>query len=132
MSFTFVNGYTMKLKDDFFQILTTTIADDGLSSIVRLNSDHIIYQGHFPGHPITPGVIQLQIIHELLEEHLGIKIKLMNISNCKFLNVLDPVIDSSFELDCRLQKSGDLIAIKAIGKSGSNTIIKLESVYAFS
>src|SRR5688572_781920 len=114
----------MKLKGDFFQIISTTEADNGFTTVVRLNPDHIIFKGHFPGHPVTPGVIQLQIIHELLEEHIGKNLKLDTISNCKFLNVLNPDIDPLFELNCLLQTNADLFTVKTTGKSGSNTIIK--------
>ena len=122
----------MKLKGDFFQIISTTTMHNGFTTIVRLNPNHIIFKGHFPGHPITPGVIQLQIIHELLEEYLGRKLKLSTISNCKFLNVLDPAKNSLFELECHFQNTGNYISAKTTGISGTITIIKLESVYAFS
>ena len=119
----------MELKGDFFQIISTTPADNGFAAIVRLNPDHIIYKGHFPGHPVTPGVIQLQIIHELLEEYTGNKLKLNTISNCKFLKVLDPEIDQFFELEFILKRTGDELNVKTTGQSGSDTIIKIESVY---
>lgn len=122
----------MKLKGDLFRVISTAVKDNGFVSSVMLNPDHIIFKGHFPGHPVTPGVIQLQIIHELLEEHTGVKLKLIGISNCKFLKVLDPGIDSLFELDYMLKKNGDFINVKTIGTSGLNTVIKLESVYSFS
>ena len=119
----------MKLKEDFFQIITTTVLDNGFTTTVRLNPDHIIYKGHFPGHPITPGVILLQIVHELLEGQMGNKLKLETIPNCKFLHVLDPGIDPLFKLEFSYQKSGNSVLVSTIGKSGVNTIIKMESVY---
>ena len=37
---------------------------------LRLNPEHFIYQAHFPGEPVTPGVCILQIGKELLAELL--------------------------------------------------------------
>lgn len=55
----------MKLKDSFFTIEESSSATQ---IAVRLNSEHPIYQAHFPGEPITPGVCIIQIAKELLEE----------------------------------------------------------------
>lgn len=57
----------MKLKDSFFTIEESSSATQ---IAVRLNSEHPIYQAHFPGEPITPGVCIIQIAKELLEEAL--------------------------------------------------------------
>jgi 3-hydroxyacyl-[acyl-carrier-protein] dehydratase len=57
----------MKLKNSFFTIEESSSATQ---IVVRLNSEHPIYQAHFPGEPITPGVCIIQIAKELLEEAL--------------------------------------------------------------
>lgn len=80
----------MTLKDDFFSIAAMEASKDGFSCRVTIQPDHIIYLGHFPGFPVTPGVVQLQILHELLEVHLQKKIKLEKMIDCKFLKILDP------------------------------------------
>jgi 3-hydroxymyristoyl/3-hydroxydecanoyl-(acyl carrier protein) dehydratase len=37
-----------------------------VQATIRLNPDHAIFAGHFPGQPVVPGVCMLQIIKELL------------------------------------------------------------------
>lgn len=35
---------------------------------IRLDAGHRVYGAHFPGHPITPGAVLLQICEDLLPE----------------------------------------------------------------
>lgn len=57
---------------------------------VRLNPDHEIYGGHFPDQPVVPGVIQLQIIKEIMEKAIGKKLVLTEMAFSKFLNMIVP------------------------------------------
>jgi 3-hydroxyacyl-[acyl-carrier-protein] dehydratase len=86
----------VKLFNDFFKVLESSVSVSGFHTTIALNPAHIVYTGHFPGYPVTPGVIQLQIVHELLENHFGRKLKLTDMPNCKFLKVLNPVETSQF------------------------------------
>ena len=52
-------------------ILYETVLTDAEGAIVRLLPESPVYQGHFPGYPITPGVCLVQIALELIEEMAG-------------------------------------------------------------
>ena len=60
------------LINDFFQIQNIDSLPNSIEAKIELNASHQIFDGHFPNNPITPGVIQLQIVKELLEFHLKI------------------------------------------------------------
>lgn len=62
----------------------------GGSFLLRLNPDHVIYQAHFPGEPITPGVCIVQIGKELMEELVGKSLEVARVKNVKFLSVISP------------------------------------------
>ena len=49
-------------------ILYETIAVDAAGATVRLLPESPVYQGHFPGYPITPGVGLVEIALELIAE----------------------------------------------------------------
>jgi 3-hydroxyacyl-[acyl-carrier-protein] dehydratase len=57
---------------------------------IRLLSSSAIYQGHFPGSPVTPGVCQVGMIAELLWTCFGKNVTLREIKNLKFMEVLRP------------------------------------------
>lgn len=96
----------MKLLHSLFDIKSI----HGQSFTIRLHPEHAIYQVHFPGHPITPGVFILQIITELAETRTGQKLLLQDIKNLKFIRPLIP------EKDC------DLEATMTVTTENSNNI----------
>ena len=57
----------MRLLNNLYKVLCADSKDGRLTFKVKLDPDCFIYQTHFPGNPITPGVCLIQITSELLE-----------------------------------------------------------------
>ena len=55
----------MQFKDDFYTIEASTHDEDTLVYSIVINKDHDIFNGHFPSNPVTPGVMQMEIVKEL-------------------------------------------------------------------
>ncbi len=82
----------MILKNSLYTIVSADAQSGGLPCYdIALRADHPIYQAHFPGQPITPGVCIIQIAKELLEEHLGRQLLIRAIKNVKFVGIISPV-----------------------------------------
>ncbi|AEA43438.1 3-hydroxyacyl-ACP dehydratase [Fluviicola taffensis] len=81
----------MILKDTFYTINSLKLEEQALEANITIDANHSIFEGHFPGNPVTPGVVQLELIKELLSTQFGEKIQLKTLSNSKFLAVLNPV-----------------------------------------
>lgn len=79
---------------------------------IKLNKDHDIYNGHFPNKPITPGVIIIQIIKEILEEHIACELVLSEIINIKYILPINPIINNSLLFENYLQKENNFIIVK--------------------
>ena len=76
-------------------ILYEIITVDAAGATVRLLPDSPVYQGHFPGYPITPGVCLVEIAVELLGEMAGPdgqcgKIRFTGAKNIKFTSPVIP------------------------------------------
>ena len=80
----------MTLTDNLFKILHREPDENGVTVTVLPCLEHPIYQAHFPGNPITPGVCLVHLVGELAEQHTGLKLQLQEIKNIKFLNMLVP------------------------------------------
>ncbi|MDY2942781.1 MAG: hypothetical protein SOT07_03685 [Paludibacteraceae bacterium] len=52
---------------NYYHILSSEITTDAGVFRVALNADCEVYQGHFPGEPISPGVCNIQMIKECAE-----------------------------------------------------------------
>ncbi len=121
----------MKLTNDLFEVLKSSENETGFIVTITLNHNHIIYKGHFPGHPITPAVIQLQIIHELIERKFGKKLKLVSISQSKFLKILDPTKIPELAIHFDFTRNNNELYIKAYGKNASDIYFRIDSTYQF-
>ena len=119
----------MKLINDLFEILESSVSETGFTTTIKLNPDHIVYSGHFPGHPVTPGVIQLQIVHELSEKHFQRNLRLLTMSQSKFLKILNPEQTSHLSIHIEFTRADEILHIKARGEYGSDIFFKLDGMY---
>jgi len=85
------------LKDNFYKIAGIVTGEKNILNI-RLNRDHPIFEGHFPGNPIVPGVCLIQMIHETMEYLTGNKLILKSGDNLKFISIINPLVDPDIKL----------------------------------
>ncbi len=78
------------LTGDFFILNHIKKTEDVIEAEIELNASHKIFEGHFPGQPVVPGVCMMQIIKEILEEAISKKITLLKSDHAKFLSMIDP------------------------------------------
>ena len=102
----------------------------GLRATIRLNPDHAVFAGHFPGQPVVPGVCMLQIIKELLEGATGQALQLQRAANVKFLTVLTPQAHEvvSVQLTFDSSAEGILVAEGTIS-SGADRFIRVQQAH---
>lgn len=80
----------MKLNRTLYNIIDKETVGDVTTYTVSLIPSCIIYAAHFPEMPITPGVCQIQMTKELLEDCLNQKLTIAGVKNAKFVSVLTP------------------------------------------
>lgn len=86
------------LIGDLYKINSTNLQDNEMVMILELNKDHKIFEGHFPGQPVLPGAVMLQMIKEVLEIGANRNIRLKKADQMKFLGLIDPQIDNVLQL----------------------------------
>ena len=81
----------MKLLDDFFYIdyLVGDAANE-ISCKVKFNPEHKIFEAHFPGSPITPGVCLVQMVTEILGRYFNKEFVLRKAVNIRFRKPVYP------------------------------------------
>ena len=80
----------MNFLDHLFILNSIDETENSFTAHLRCNPEHLIYQAHFPGNPITPGACLLQTAGELLQQKLDRPLFLKASKNVKYLNVLIP------------------------------------------
>ena len=121
----------MKLKDDFFRVTGTNKTATGADYTVELNPEHFIYQAHFPGNPVTPGVCIIQIVKELTEELLQAPLFLKIVKNAKFTQVINPLQNREviFAVSVSQENEGDC-RVNACVESNGVSFAKLSIFFA--
>lgn len=90
------------MLNDYFHIIHTSQTDNEYAYTVRLNADCSVFEGHFPGEPIAPGVCNILMILKCVEDAYGKAVEFSNISRCKFMSIVRP---DGNELTIRFQLS---------------------------
>ena len=86
----------MNLKNNLYKIISKEEVNSIFNYTVELNPSCVIYQAHFPGEPITPGVCIVQIGKEVIEDLLleqssvSRRLEIIKAKNIKFLSVISP------------------------------------------
>ena len=122
----------MKLQDNLYTILSRK-DEEGLATFqLHINPEWPIYQAHFPGHPITPGVCIVQMIQELLGLALNRELKLRKAKNVKYLAIISPEEVSELTVSftkIEEQEDGSL-KVHAQVTNGETICTKLSATFA--
>ena len=61
-----------------------------VAATLAARRDSAVYRGHFPSQPVTPGVLMLQAVVELLSQASGKQLTLKKVNNVKYLAMMGP------------------------------------------
>ena len=105
------------------------VTSEKVISRIRLNSSHKIFSGHFPNNPITPGVVLIQIVKEILEKFYKKELCLLKMSRCKFLKILNPNETPMINIHINISVIENAIKAEVSGEENENIFLKLAAVY---
>ena len=71
----------------------------GPERIVTIGANHPSLPGHFPGHPVVPGVVMLGEIMNAIREIVKENIEFVGLPSAKFLSPLNPGEPLTIRLD---------------------------------
>ncbi|MBT8319395.1 MAG: hydroxymyristoyl-ACP dehydratase [Gramella sp.] len=117
------------ILEGFYEISHTSLAGDNAVTTLKVNKDHEIYQGHFPGRPVTPGVVLMQLFKEEAERIFDKKLQLVRADNVKFTAVFDPTQDRELILESNLTETGEFIKLKGMARNNNGIVLKISSLY---
>lgn len=120
----------MSLLKDFYTILSfDTAPSNTVKASLRLNKDHVVFTGHFPGQPVTPGVCMMQIIKELGEKWANAPLQLKTARNVKFMAIINPFETADIDVELVLEEVDGGIAIKSTTSFANTTALKFSGVF---
>ena len=111
---------------EFYTIEDFQLAENKVIAKLRLNPKHEIYTGHFPDQPIVPGVVQLQIVKELVEKATNQKMMMTEMSFAKFLRMIIPQTSAliTFVIDFNQKNNAISFAAQITGEEVTYSKVK--------
>lgn len=86
--------------------------DDGITASYRFKKNESFYEGHFPGNPITPGVILLEAAAQAAVVAYGIYITAKQMPEAEVKQILTLFTDAEVEFS-GVVKPGDKIIVSS-------------------
>ncbi len=82
----------MFLEKRFYKIIEEERAENEARFVVSILPDCNVYDGHFPGNPVCPGVCNIQTIKECAERLVGQSLTFTTIKQCRLTAVATPQV----------------------------------------
>ncbi|MBE6286903.1 MAG: hypothetical protein E7099_01750 [Mediterranea massiliensis] len=116
---------------DYYTINGHTEEDGQTIFSISLNPACKVYEGHFPGQPVSPGVCNIQMIKECVEQMLDKPLSMTEISLCRLNKLMTPSTHPKPEVGIRLmQKDGEAIKIHATISHDGNTCLEMKATFS--
>ncbi len=119
----------MLFKDTFYSVNSQDLQEGTATFNITINKDHNIFEGHFPNNPITPGVVQMEIVKELLAVITGKEMKMISMGNCKFLAFMNPLETPIFDVTLNYSDVEGNTKVAGQMKTDETVYMKISALY---
>ena len=120
------------LQNDFFSFTAPQTEGNTVKTTIELNAAHKIFEGHFPQHPIVPGVCMMQMVKEVMESVIGKETNLSIAHNIKFLTIIDPRENKTIQLNYNFTKAEEgKITIDAQLLNSVTIFFKFKGIFVY-
>lgn len=99
-------------------LLYDIISADQEAVLLKMLDNHPVYQGHFPGNPITPGVLSLRMIRECVCRETGRPFHYAAIKNCRYVALIRP--GDTLRLQRQITENEGSVTVKATLSDANN------------
>lgn len=104
-----------------------SLPDGTIVQEFRFPASEAVFAGHFPGHPLLPGIFQIEMTRGLAESVLGGKLTVRAVTKAKFLRPIIPGETVRVELKCT--EKADTFLVRArltvIGQSAGDIMLEV-------
>jgi len=114
---------------NFYDLTSHESENNTFRANIKLNKDHEIFKGHFPGNPVTPGVCMMQIVKDLAEKFTDSKLFLKSASNVKFMAIINPFETPDLVLELDINEKDGEVKIKNTTIFGETIALKMSVNY---
>lgn len=108
-------------KNDLYTVTTLNHEEGKILAEIVIDPTHRIFDGHFPGQPVLPGVCTVEILKEIVSEAKGRTYKLKEAHNMKFLSLVDPSQMNKLFFQVNYTEEDNMLKINAFANLENET-----------
>lgn len=114
------------LENNFFTIIAKKSNENQVCFTVRINAEHPIFGGHFPGDPITPGVCIVQMACDLFSHLQQQRFVVSSLKNAKFMQIIRPLetAEIDFQISYQMAENQNDFDVKCVVSNPDTTFAK--------
>ena len=112
-----------------YSILEAHENEGDINYLIDIDFSHPVFKGHFPKKSVLPGVMMCDIVRDLASDKLGRKVQLMLAKNIKFLRMIVPSKDNTYNVKISIIEDQGKYNIRAIISQNGDAYFKLNAEY---
>ena len=113
---------------DLYKISRITHSNGFFSAEITFNPTHPVFAGHFPGQPVVPGVVLVEVTAAVLSQITGKSLIVKEASVIKFLRVIDPDVNPSLLIDGSIVEEDNGYKANLVISSGETIYMKIKGM----
>jgi len=111
-----------------YTITLTSSCDSTFTATVKFNASHPVFSGHFPGQPVVPGVLLMEIAASATRQFTGKELIIKEASVIKFIRIIDPRKDNEVMLDVALTEEEGKYKLDLNFYHGDTVFVKVKGM----
>ncbi|MEG1553484.1 MAG: hydroxymyristoyl-ACP dehydratase [Rikenellaceae bacterium] len=115
------------MNNKVFKVKFLSSSEQVFKYSAEVITSHIIFNGHFPQHPVVPGVCTINMIKDCIEDIVSRQVRYDYIKECKFLSAIEPSSHSILNVNMTIEEESDFINVMAMVMDGETKIMKLKA-----
>lgn len=118
------------LINEYYTIEGTATHEGAHIFRIRLNPECMVYQGHFPGQPVSPGVCNIQMLKELAEQTVGRRLFMSQLSLCRLTTLVTPQEYPTMKATLIIDEKDGAYKLRASLGNGEATYLEMKAELA--
>lgn len=92
------------------------------------NANHEVFGAHFPGNPIVPGAVLIDVVRSAASDVLGKEMRVVEVKNAKFITVIVPDSDVTLNITSRCAQAENGVLFKSVVSDSEKIYAKFDLI----